>query len=140
MEAWVSGQAGPAATRPRLTSYDLTPRYFEVAVSLPTLSHLQFKVLALLVGRDERAGLEIRAELGRSGTRQSGPAFYQMMARLEDAGLAEGWYVRRELAGQGVQERRYRLTPAGLAAWRNCRDFYLAELRTLGPEEGLAGA
>jgi DNA-binding PadR family transcriptional regulator len=95
---------------------------------LPAITHLQFLVLGLL--RDHaQAGRDIRAELQRHGVRRTAPAFYQMMARLEDAGLVEGWYDRKVVEGQLIKERHYRLRPAGARAWRVTRDFYLARLR-----------
>jgi len=90
---------------------------------LPDLSHLQFLVLAQLRS-GERAGRDIRAVLKRFRVRQSGPAFYQMMARLEKAGLAEGWYVQDTVDGQVIKERRYRITQDGQRAWQECRAFY----------------
>lgn len=90
---------------------------------LPDLSHLQFLVLAQLRG-GERAGRDIRETLKRFRVRQSGPAFYQMMARLEKARLAEGWYTQDVVDGQVIKERRYRITTEGRQAWQQCRAFY----------------
>jgi hypothetical protein len=71
----------------------------------------------------------LRDRLSDNGAAQSGPAFYQMMARLEDAGLAKGWYERKVVAGQQVKERRYRITPAGARTWEGVRDFYFEQAR-----------
>ena len=90
---------------------------------LPQPSHLQIAVLGILSG-GECKGAAIRAELAALSVRHSGPAFYQMMARLEDAGLAEGWYDQRVVAGQMLKERRYRITPAGKRALRAAEEFY----------------
>jgi hypothetical protein len=46
------------------------------------------------------------------------------MARLEDAKLVEGWYHMKQVAGQTVKERRYRVTEPGVRAWEATRDFY----------------
>jgi DNA-binding PadR family transcriptional regulator len=102
---------------------------------VPELSHLQFIVLAELV-RGERTGREIRATLRRYRVRQSGPAFYQMMARLEKAGLASGWYTQDVVGGQVIKERRYRITADGARAFEHCRSFYAQA----GGTEGLAHA
>ena len=91
---------------------------------LPEITHLQFLVLAMLL-EDPRAGRDIRADLARHGVRRTAPAFYQMMARLEDASLVEGWYDQRVVDGQLIKERHYRVRPAGLRAWNATRDFYL---------------
>ena len=104
---------------------------------LPAITHLQFLVLGLL--RDHpHAGRDIRTALQRHGVRRTAPAFYQMMARLEDAGLVEGWYDQKVVDGQLIKERHYRVRPAGARAWAVTRDFYLARLRALGVVEAPA--
>jgi DNA-binding PadR family transcriptional regulator len=108
-------------------------------MKIPELSHLQFVVIGALVG-EERTGRAIRAELKRYRVRQSGPAFYQMMARLEKAGLVEGWYTQAVVDGQIIKERCYRIRPAGSKAWRECRRFYARALGETGEDEGLVHA
>jgi DNA-binding PadR family transcriptional regulator len=106
---------------------------------MPAITHLQFLVLGLL--RDApRVGREVRRELTRHGVRRSGPAFYQMMARLEDAGFVDGEYDQRIVAGQIIKERRYTLTAAGATAWNTTRDFYLSNIAACEPGGGLARA
>jgi DNA-binding PadR family transcriptional regulator len=95
--------------------------------ALPPVTHLQFLVLDALADR-ERPGRELRDGLTAWGVRRSGPAFYQMMARLEDAGLVEGWYEQRSVAGQHLKERSYRLTKPGRRALEGTRSFYLDRL------------
>ena len=97
---------------------------------LPPITHLQFLVLEAL-SVDEQAGRELRSLLTSFGVRNSGPAFYQMMGRLEEAGLVEGWYEQKILAGQTLKERRYRLTKTGLRAVSDTRAFYLERLGTV---------
>jgi DNA-binding PadR family transcriptional regulator len=94
---------------------------------LPGVTHLQFLVLTL-VADGKPLGRAVRDELRRHGIRRTGPAFYQMMARLEEAGLVEGWYEQKVVDGQLLKERRYRATPAGRRAWAGTRDFYGAVL------------
>lgn len=89
---------------------------------------------------EPQLGRQVRRELGRRGVRRSGPAFYQMMARLEDAGLVGGEYDQKVVAGQIIKERRYTLTPAGAAAWNATRDFYLSSIAAFGSDERLARA
>ncbi|HEX6976343.1 MAG TPA: helix-turn-helix transcriptional regulator [Vicinamibacterales bacterium] len=98
---------------------------------IPEITHLQFLVLGLL-RQAPRLGRELRDELGRNGMRRSGPAFYQMMARLEDAGLVAGEYDQKVVEGQIIKERRYEVTAAGAAAWTLTRDFYLHQIAALG--------
>ena len=90
---------------------------------LPVITHLQFLVLGCLV-HDEQPGRVIRERIAEYGVRRSGPAFYQMMSRLERARLVEGWYEQVIAGDQAVTERRYRLRPAGLRVWRETDDFY----------------
>jgi DNA-binding PadR family transcriptional regulator len=90
---------------------------------IPELSHLQFLVLAQLIAAD-RTGRQIRAGLKPYRVRQSGPAFYQMMARLEKAGLVSGWYTQEVIDGQIIKERNYRVTAEGRRAWRESLRFY----------------
>lgn len=98
-----------------------------MSIKLPLITHLQFLVLEAL-SVDEQAGRQLRSLLSSVGVRNSGPAFYQMMARLEEAGLVEGWYEQTIIAGQNLKERRYRLTRAGLRAVSDTRAFYLDRL------------
>lgn len=100
--------------------------------SLPPITHLQFLVLDALVSA-EQAGRDLRDLLAGFGIRNSAPAFYQMMARLESAGLIEGWYDQKLIDGQNVKERRYRLTHQGERAIEATRTFYRAHTASLRP-------
>jgi len=98
---------------------------------IPRLSHLQFLVLgALREGR--RSGREMRERIEAFGTRMSGPAFYQLMARLEDAKLVEGTYHQQIVEGQIIRERHYKITAAGSRAWTRTSEFYLQVIREAG--------
>ena len=90
---------------------------------IPDVTHLQFLVLGMLRA-GERPGRFVRRALARHGIARTGPAFYQMMARLEDAGLVSGEYDQKIVDGQIIKERRYTLTPEGDAAWTSTRAFY----------------
>jgi DNA-binding PadR family transcriptional regulator len=100
--------------------------------SLPPITHLQFVVLEALADA-EQAGRDLRDLLGGHGVRNSAPAFYQMMARLETAGLVEGWYEQKLVGGQNVKERRYRVTRAGERSLEATRNFYVARLAAARP-------
>lgn len=91
---------------------------------VPEITHLQYLVLALL-REGPRLGRQLRQRLARHGARRSAPAFYQMMARLEDAGLVVGDYDQRIIDAQIIKERHYALTTTGEAAWKKTRDFYV---------------
>ena len=95
---------------------------------LPRLTHLQVLVVANLL-RTALRGRDLRARLRDSGIRQSGPAFYQMMAALEDGGYVSGWYEQQIVDGQIIRERHYKVLAAGKSAWLGCRDFYLRAVR-----------
>jgi DNA-binding PadR family transcriptional regulator len=95
--------------------------------SLPPITHLQFLILEALSDA-ELPGRDLRELLGGFGIRNSAPAFYQMMARLEAAGLVEGWYDQKLVGGQNVKERRYRLKPEGQRSLEATRNFYVARL------------
>ncbi|HLK70005.1 MAG TPA: helix-turn-helix domain-containing protein [Bryobacteraceae bacterium] len=90
---------------------------------LPDITHLQFLVLGVLLN-GEQPGRTVREAIARFGVRRNGPAFYQMMARLERDGLVEGWYEQIPVGGQKVTERRYRIRPAGSKVWTQTRSFY----------------
>jgi DNA-binding PadR family transcriptional regulator len=90
---------------------------------IPDVTHLQFLVLGMLRA-GARPGRFLRRALARRGITRTGPAFYQMMARLEDAGLVGGEYDQKIVDGQIIKERRYTLTPLGDAAWTSTRAFY----------------
>jgi len=92
--------------------------------TLPAVTHLQVLVLEAVSEGDE-VGRDLRDRLAGRGVRSSAPAFYQMMARLEEAAFVEGWYEQRLVAGQNVKERRYRITRRGRRALAETRTFYL---------------
>ena len=107
-------------------------------MQLPKLTHLQFVILGLLCD-GERSGRKLRDGLLTFDIRKGGPAFYQMMARLEDGGLVEGWYEQQIVDSQIIRERHYRILGDGLAAWKTSRDFYKAAIRDFeGHKRGLA--
>ena len=105
---------------------------------LPAITHLQFLVLGCLRA-GEQPGRAIRETIAGYGVRRSGPAFYQMMARLERARLVEGWYEQITVGDQAVTERRYRLRPAGDKLWSETREFYHKASPAL-PREGWSDA
>lgn len=93
-------------------------------MGIPNVTHLQFLVLKLLRDNRDQSGRELRECLKIEGVRKSGPAFYQMMARIEEAKLAKGWYVEKIVDGQMIRERRYKITSSGTAAHDAAIAFY----------------
>lgn len=98
---------------------------------LPDITHLQFLVLTAVRGGDA-SGRELRGYLAERGVRRSGPGFYQLMGRLEDAGLLSGRYERTEGPTRPVKERRYQITPAGTRMWERTREIYAGALEDAG--------
>jgi DNA-binding PadR family transcriptional regulator len=92
-------------------------------LSLPSLTHLQYLVLGVL-RRDPQPGRAVRQALSAYGIRRTGPAFYQLMARLEKDRLVDGWYEQITVGDQAVTERHYRITPDGSRRWNDARAFY----------------
>jgi hypothetical protein len=102
---------------------------------IPRLTHLQYLVVSSLARR-AASGRVVRDHLRAAGVRQSGPAFYQLMAGLEDGGLVSGWYEQQVVDGQIIRERHYKILAAGLRAVDESRAFY----RRGAPRTGLANA
>ncbi len=99
---------------------------------IPELTHLQFLIL-MIIGGLERPGRYVREKLAEEGDKRSLPAFYQVMARLEEAGMVEGSAHRIEVERHSVTERRYKVTLAGRKALAEAQDFYAArDLQKLG--------
>ena len=98
---------------------------------LPVLTHLQFLVLGVL-RHDPQPGRTLRNALATYGIRRTGPAFYQLMARLEHAGLVEGWYEQVTVGDQAVTERWYRVTAEGTREWARAQNFYSEVARLSG--------
>src|SRR4051812_12490825 len=108
--------------------------------SIPDLTHLQFLVLGILRA-GTHTGRHVRRALARHGVRRTAPAFYQMMARLEDARFVSGEYDQKVVDGQIIKERRYTLTARGQAAWNATRAFYTETIEEYEPRKrGVAHA
>jgi DNA-binding PadR family transcriptional regulator len=108
---------------------------------VPDVTHLQYLILCELLD-GEHAGRDLRALLEGHGVLKSAPAFYQLMARLEDSGLVRGRYEQKVIDGQRVKERRYKITAKGATSAHAVEQFYLERL---GEKQecllgGLAGA
>jgi DNA-binding PadR family transcriptional regulator len=94
---------------------------------IPRVTHLQFLILDSLASAS-RSGRELRATLAEHGARSSLPAFYQLMARLEEDGLVTGWYEFRSVEDRCWKERHYEITDAGRREREVVRDFYRTAL------------
>jgi hypothetical protein len=92
-------------------------------LNLPPLSHLQFAVLDAL-GSVTLTGKQVRGSLAEIGIKKSGPSFYQLMARLEESKMVQGWYDQKIVDGQIIKERHYRITGDGKRAVQVTARFY----------------
>lgn len=106
-------------------------------MQIPKLTHLQFAILTVLVS-GQRAGREVRSRLHELGAKKSGPAFYQLMGRMEEAGHVTGWYEQEIVESQIIRQRHYRITAGGSEAWQHARSFYAAASRSFDGAEGVA--
>jgi DNA-binding PadR family transcriptional regulator len=102
--------------------------------ALPAVTHLQVLVLEALKDGDA-IGRDLRDRLAGHGVRSTGSAYDQMMGRLEEADLVDGWYEQKLVAGQNIKERRYRITRRGRRALDETRAFYLSRSFMLHPLE-----
>lgn len=92
---------------------------------LPEITHLQFAVLASLIDQDLAGGV-LREQLAANGMNHTRAAFYQLMARLEDARFVSGRYEQRVVDDVTITERIYHLTATGMRVTREAQAFYLA--------------
>ena len=97
-------------------------------MSLPELTHLQFLILEV-VADGQVSGRNLREKLAERGVTKTGPAFYQLMSRMEDADYVKGWYEEKIIDGQRIKERFYEVKGAGLRAVEATRDFYAAQAK-----------
>ncbi len=86
------------------------------------LSSLQFLILGVLLEGD-RPGRTIRERLAEFGESRTGPAFYRLMSRMEDAGLIVGRYDHEVVDGQMIRQRIYRVNATGRRRWEAQRSF-----------------
>jgi hypothetical protein len=99
----------------------------------PPLSALQFAVLDTL-GTVELSGKQLRSNLAAErAIKKSGPSFYQLMARLEEAKLVEGRIDQKIVDGQIIKERFYKVTGEGCRAVQATARFYQSRTRALTP-------
>lgn len=97
--------------------------------TLPKITHAQYLVLALLEA-GVTDGQEIHQRLAEMEASTDKPAFYQLMRRMEGAGLVKGSYVMRRTdstQGRSPRSRRFRvyaITPKGRLERESALQFY----------------
>lgn len=95
--------------------------------TLPEISHLQFAILDALGGGVKR-GKQLREDLASMDIKKTGPAFYQLMARLEEGNFIKGWYEQEIIEGQIIKERHYKLLGNGVRAVNELKRFYSGKM------------
>lgn len=91
-------------------------------MKIPYITHQQALVLARLEPKmlsGEMLRLQLLPLLSIEG-----PAFYQMMARLEKAQLVSGRYKEKKVGKQRIRERFYKIRKLGITQLKVSRDFY----------------
>ena len=92
-------------------------------MNFPELTPMQELILGI-IGTTESKGRFLREELAKQNVNKSGPAFYQMMSRLEESGFVEGWYEQKIIEGQIIKERTYKMTGKGHHALAATLEYY----------------
>jgi len=106
-------------------------------ITIPQLSHLQFAVLDVL-GAAIGSGKVLRKRLSERGIKKSGPSFYQMMARLEEAKFVEGSYKQEIIDGQIIKERQYRILADGVRALNRTKQYYTSRPQPIDMQPAFA--
>lgn len=100
-------------------------------MSLPNLSHLQFQILDCMASK-EITGRDLRAALKEKGIKKSGPAFYQLMSRLEDSDFVKKRIEPKNVEGHEIKESLYKISGLGVearyAAYQSYADSNTAKL------------
>ena len=103
-----------------------------MAQKVPDLSRGEMAVLATLVSKDERYGLEIRNVLHELGQPLSLAGLYSTLARLERQGLVTARWGDEEIeARQGARRRYYAITGLGSKALRHAKAVLTKMLRAV---------
>ena len=101
-------------------------------MKIPKITNLQSYVLGVLCSESEISGKQLRGKLISAGCQKSSPAFYQLMSRLEEAGLVSGRYRTVSVRGNKVRERVYEITNGGRRVLQEVADFGSALTGLLG--------
>jgi DNA-binding PadR family transcriptional regulator len=91
-------------------------------MTIPKLTNPQYMVLSLLQ-EGEVGGASLREQLERQGQRSSARVFDRFMARLEDAGYAQGRYEQKPVGTRAITERVYSISGSGVLACAEFREF-----------------
>ncbi|MEM8549874.1 MAG: PadR family transcriptional regulator [Verrucomicrobiota bacterium] len=93
-------------------------------MNTPTLSHLQFAVLDCIGGR-EMKGRDLRQRMkDEKGISKAGPAFYQLMGRMEEGGLVKSKVEDIELGENRLKQKIYWITGEGAKAVHRSKTYY----------------
>lgn len=73
---------------------------------------------------NELPGRKVRERMAKDGIKQSLPAFYILMDRMEDAGYLKGKMECKVVHGQTIRYKVYTITYAGKRALKTTLDFF----------------
>lgn len=77
------------------------------------LPQLQRAALDALLKNGELGGKDFRVSLALRGYKVYGPAFYQLMKRMEERKLVTSWITQVVVNGHGVRIKNYKITATG---------------------------
>jgi len=66
------------------------------------------------MGSSEITGRDLRAALKEKGIKKSGPAFYQLMSRLEESDFVSKRVQPKNVEGQEIKESLYKISGLGV--------------------------
>jgi hypothetical protein len=93
--------------------------------TIPYITHIQFAVLNLLRSDSWVSATGVRKGLAAYGDTRKGPAFYQLMRRLQVDGMLDAERNAFSLGGgEPVYRTYYRSTVKGVQCCQETMDFY----------------
>lgn len=84
--------------------------------STPEVTGLEAAILRIISG-GERSANEIRKHLRDGDVSKTRADFYELMGRMEEDSLIDGFYVDLDIGLSKSKERRYRITSMGKRAY-----------------------
>ena len=102
-------------------------------MKIPDLSYMQVVYLAVLHGLGKSEGEELRKTIKECGftglPTEPDPSFYQLMGRMEKAGLIVGSSLQYMRDRQVIRERQYKISALGTESLHKTCGFFKAVLQ-----------
>ena len=90
----------------------------------PHYNFSQMATVDIIAKHGQINGVDLRRELAAEGVKKSGPAFFDMMMRLESAGLIRSWHDNETLVkGRRRRTKFYCLEGDGFRALQEFRQY-----------------